>query len=233
MRGWNSQTIDWYLRAGEYSQYPDKILAEIIPWLRPHHTVLDIGCGPGLYALAIAPLVRQVLAVDRLADVLATLDSLAKARGLINIRCLESSWPDTKIQEPVDVVISAFSSGKVMNNQDSIAKILALQAEVVFLVAPGQYQPPFEWTKHTDTNHPNALATLNILDQMGVNYDRRDMVIDFGQPVRDIQEATQFLAGFLGISDQEASVHAKAIASVHSQGLYLPNPRNVILITID
>ena len=44
------------------SQHPDEVLAALD--LRSGHTVCDIGCGPGYFALRMAPRVHQVFAVD-------------------------------------------------------------------------------------------------------------------------------------------------------------------------
>jgi len=229
MRGWNSRTIDWYLRAGEHSQYPGLILKEIKPKLRPHHNVLDIGCGPGLYALAIAPQVNRMLAMDKERTVLDTLDALARAQGLSNIYCIESDWPNIEVQEKVHVIISAFSSGQVMNRQASITKMLSFNPELLFLVAPGKYTHHFGWLEHSN-NHADAEKTLGLLEQMGVGFSTKNMMIDFGQPVLDMDEATEFLAGFLGITNQDARKHAEKIAQPHSLGLYLPNRRNIVII---
>lgn len=232
MRGWTEKNLRWYLQAGQWSQYPDGVLAKIIPRLRPHHTVLDIGCGPGLYALAIAPLVKQVLALDCSGMVLQTLGELAWKRNLPNIRCLEATWPQAEIPKPVDIVISAFSGPRVMNRRESLSKIMNLGAEIIYLVAPGQYRPPFAWPHHRET-HTDADATLALLEEMGLAPAKQELLMDFGQPVMDWLEAGEFLSDFLRIPRDQALEHAKLIGKPHTQGIYLPNPRNIVLICIE
>lgn len=232
MRRWNEKTIAWYLRAGESSEYPAKVLAHIMPRLRPRHTVLDIGCGPGLYALAMAPAVGEVLAVDRDAQVLDTLRATAQNRGLDNIRCLNATWP-TAIKDEVHVIISALGSGEIMTTQASIAAMLEHEPEAVFLIAPGRYIPPFGTEREANTNsHPDAEDTTRILEQMGIAYSRKDILLDFGQPVEDMDEAVEFLADFLRIAPGAAREHAEKIAQPRGRGVYLPNPRNVVLISL-
>ncbi len=231
MRGWSSKAIDWYLRAGKWSQYPSLILAEIIPQLKPQHRVLDIGCGPGLYALALAPLVKEVLALDHWGVVLGVLEEQARQRKLTNIRCLQGTWPDVRLETPVDIVLSAFSGSRVMNSRQSLTKIMSLGADTIYLVAPGTYQPPFAWPHHIG-GHSDAGATLALLAQMDIAFTRQDLSLDFGQPVEGWAEAREFLGDFLRIPQAQALEHAKSIGRPHSQGLYLPNPRNVVLIKI-
>src|SRR5215471_6714690 len=48
-------------------------------------TVLDLGCGAGHTALAVAPHVAHVTAVDLTPDMVAAATSLAERRGITNI----------------------------------------------------------------------------------------------------------------------------------------------------
>jgi ubiquinone/menaquinone biosynthesis C-methylase UbiE len=53
--------------------------------LRDIDTVLDLGCGAGHTALAVAPHVAHVTAVDLTPDMVAAASSLAEQRGISNI----------------------------------------------------------------------------------------------------------------------------------------------------
>lgn len=231
MRSWSKKTIDWYLRAGEHSQYPRLILEQILPRISPEHTVLDIGCGPGVYALALAPHVAQVLALDKDPGVLDNLACLADSRRLGNIACLHYVWPHALI-EKADVIICALGSGEIMS-KDGLKAIFALIPQLVFLVAPGQYLSPFGWKRHRKRPATNAEDTLALLDRLNASYSAQAISLDFGQPVRDMAEAAEFLADFLDIPQALAQKHAQAIALPHAHGLYLPNRRNLTLITLE
>ncbi len=232
MKGWSAKAIDWYLRAGEHSQYPRLILAQILPRLNKGDTVLDIGCGPGVYALALAPLVIKVLALDKDPVVLDSLTRQADSRSLGNIACLPYVWPHSPIEEQVDVIICALGSGEIMT-RDGLMAMLALETRLIFLVAPGQYLPPFGWQWHRLRPAANAEATLALLDQLNVCYSAQAISLDFGQPVRDMDEAAEFLANFLDIPLSLAGKQAQAIALPHAHGLYLPNRRNLTLIILE
>lgn len=233
MRGWSQKTIDWYLRAGEHSQYPRLILEQILPRLSPGHTVLDIGCGPGVYALALAPYVDRVLALDKDPQVLDNLARLSDSRRLGNIVCLPYVWPHAPIGEKVDVIICALGSGEIMTSKEGLKAIFALGPKLVFLVAPGQYLPPFGWQPHRKRPAADAEDTLALLDQFNVSYSAQAISLDFGQPVGDMSEAAEFLAHFLDIPPFLAWKQAQAIALPHAHGLWLPNRRNMALITLE
>jgi SAM-dependent methyltransferase len=67
-------------------------------------TVLDVGCGPGYATLDLAELVGdagQVIAVDRSRRFLDTLEARRRARGLENVRVVESDLDDASFGEAV------------------------------------------------------------------------------------------------------------------------------------
>jgi ubiquinone/menaquinone biosynthesis C-methylase UbiE len=72
-------------------------------------TVLDVGSGPGRFALAIAPRVAQVVALDPSRAMLTVLRREVRRQGLTNVRTVEGSWPDAaRHTAPVDVAFSSY-----------------------------------------------------------------------------------------------------------------------------
>ncbi len=71
----------------------DAVLDLLRSLARPGETWLDIGAGAGRYALPLALLVRQVVAVDPSAGMLAALRADAEAEGIANVRTLRARWP--------------------------------------------------------------------------------------------------------------------------------------------
>lgn len=67
-------------------------------------TVLDVGSGPGRFALAIAPRVGRVTAVDPSRKMLALLRKRAREAGITNVRTVAGQWQDVEV-DPADVVL--------------------------------------------------------------------------------------------------------------------------------
>ena len=68
-------------------------------------SVLDVGCGGGSAALAVAPPATEVIGTDRQADMLALFSEAAERRGLAASVHL-GSWPEIADQVPqADVVV--------------------------------------------------------------------------------------------------------------------------------
>ena len=57
-------------------------------------SLLDVGCGPGHIALAVAPRVPQVYGLDYSTGMLARLMANAQAQGATGVQALHRSWDD-------------------------------------------------------------------------------------------------------------------------------------------
>src|ERR1700744_4360370 len=74
-----------YLSSTVHSQGPDlEALAALVAGKSDAH-VLDLGCGGGHVSFAVAPHVREVVAYDLSADMLAVVAKAAADRGLANL----------------------------------------------------------------------------------------------------------------------------------------------------
>lgn len=71
----------------------DPVLDVLRSLVRPGETWLDIGAGAGRFALPIALLAGQVIALDPSAGMLAALREQAASAGIANVRTIESRWP--------------------------------------------------------------------------------------------------------------------------------------------
>jgi cyclopropane fatty-acyl-phospholipid synthase-like methyltransferase len=75
--------------------------------LKPEHTVLDLGCGTGAFAIPAARLCRRVYAVDISQTMLDRCAEKARAAGLSNIETHCAGFLSYEHKgEPVDAVVS-------------------------------------------------------------------------------------------------------------------------------
>lgn len=231
MRPWTDQTLDWYVRAGQISQYPWLVLEKVIPLARPGDVVHDIGSGPGLIALGLAPHVKRVVAIDSQRPALDKLTQLAAARGLGNISTVCQKWPQSPLTQ-ADVSIAAFVGKEIIENEENLRRLATNSRRLVVLVAPDRGSPPpFAWPKGAKERGPEKLLAL--LEKQKITYGLESMLVDFGQPAADMAEAGRFLAWKLDIGPDAARRHAAKIARPRpGNGIYMPNPRRVALITI-
>ena len=74
-------------------------------------TVLDIGAGPGSYAIPLAKKVSFITATDLAGDMLALLDKQAKTEQVKNIETIQGRWLDIELSKKFDTVLSLNSLG--------------------------------------------------------------------------------------------------------------------------
>jgi len=97
--------------AGEYD---DRVRTTIgsLP-VTKESRVLDIGAGPGVLAIPLAPLVREVTAVEPGAGMVEVLRKHAERDGIRNITCVQKTWeevdPSRDLAPPYDIVIASLS----------------------------------------------------------------------------------------------------------------------------
>ncbi len=70
-----------------FSKWAEDSFARVQP--QPEHRVVDVACGPGTVALLLAPLVREVVALDFSASMIAELRKALDDKGIRNVRARE------------------------------------------------------------------------------------------------------------------------------------------------
>lgn len=97
-----------------------RVFAELS--LSANDRVLDLGCGPGLLAIAFAPFVREVVAVDPNAQMLAFGRQAARGRAR-NIRFVEGSSNDLGDQHGRFQLVTMGRSFHWMDRADTLARL--------------------------------------------------------------------------------------------------------------
>lgn len=119
------------------SEYDDRVQRTIasLPLSRESR-VLDIGAGPGVLALPIAPLVRGVTAVEPGAGMVEVLQRHAERDGTRNIACVQKTWEDIDpaldLDPPYDIVIASLSL-TMHDIRDALQKMDAVSSGSVHL----------------------------------------------------------------------------------------------------
>lgn len=85
----------------------EPLIAPLRQAVRASDTVIDVGAGTGRFALALAPHVAEVIAVDPSEGMLEHLRGFATERGLTNVRGEQGHWPDVDVGT-ADVVVCGY-----------------------------------------------------------------------------------------------------------------------------
>lgn len=121
---------------------PEHLVREL--FLQPGDRVADIGCGTGVYTIALANEVGisgQVYAVDVHRDALHTLAGTLDKRGIVNVEML---WADAEKEIPIDAYsLDAVVISNVLFQFDKIDKALTT---ITRLIKPEGMLLVVDWT---------------------------------------------------------------------------------------
>ncbi|PIE66575.1 MAG: SAM-dependent methyltransferase [Desulfobacterales bacterium] len=173
-KSWTSKGAkEWDKKAPSFSAkvldspYVNLVLAQIP--VKKHHTVLDIGCGPGTLALPLARKVTHVSALDYSEKMIEILKGHIMEKAYTNITPYLCSWEDDwekRGVEPADIAIASRSMS-VDNLSGAIDKINSFAKKYVFLsdrISPTPYDPDaFAVLGRKFDAGPDYIYTLNML----------------------------------------------------------------------
>lgn len=142
--------------------------------IRPGDSLLDIGCGPGTYALPLAAYHVKVTGLDTSSGMLEALSTQAISAGLQkNITPLLADWQDIAPEPAYDITFAAKSPA--INNYDSLMKMTKVARRACCLIGfAGKHDIGLRrllWEKLLQEPAPgpsfDIIYPLNILYQKG------------------------------------------------------------------
>jgi FkbM family methyltransferase len=140
-------------------------------------TVLDVGAGTGRFALALAPLAKQVIAVEPNENMLSYLREDAKEQGITNISYSRTTWQDAPDDLQAELTICSHVVYPIRDIVPFLTKIDASARQACYIyvrVTPIDTLTAPIWRHfHGDDRHmsPGAIHLLDVLYEMGIYPD--------------------------------------------------------------
>lgn len=99
--------------------------------ITPKSVVLDLGAGLGIHGVIAARLgARRVYLVEQ-EDVISVAEEIARASGVADVvRCVRGRFEEARIEEPVDVIVSALT-GNFLLTEDLLPVLLRARDSVL------------------------------------------------------------------------------------------------------
>jgi len=201
-KGWKSKTAgDWdkkaqsFARRNKESEYTTLFLSHLP--LKPEHTVLDVGSGPGTLSLPIARKVCAVTALDFSRGMLDALESIACQEGIANVTTRQCAWEDNWQAMGIkqhNIAIASRSMG-VKDLSAAVEKLDTFATDYVFISDRIGSTPfdseAFEAIGRPFQPGPDYIYTLNILYTMGIHPNITVLRLAQETTYRDMAEAME------------------------------------------
>jgi SAM-dependent methyltransferase len=162
-----------FARNASQSDYAGKFLRLID--IKPHWTVLDVGCAAGTLAIPLAERVKKITALDISGNMLALLQDRYRKLGITNIHTVHAGWEDDWDKLGIGVHDVAVASRSLLADdfRDSIVKLNRAARRRVYLstiVGDGPHDRRiFEALGRHLNPGPDYICLNNLLYQMGIH----------------------------------------------------------------
>ncbi|MGM0438631.1 MAG: class I SAM-dependent methyltransferase [Bacillota bacterium] len=211
---WSKREMDWYYRGLKNCNYPQNVVTYIEDFLREDDTVIDIGTGIGTFALELAEIVNKVIAVDYSKEMLGYLEKLAEKQNIKSkIITKRGDWNKIDFVNELEInsLITAYSGQEVVGNKTSLQKMQKLINDYIFLFVPGEREKHsfssdilFNKLGREKREHRcNYSDVERLLNDMKIDYNKKEFIYEFGQPFLDFKEAVDFFKFHYDLENDE------------------------------
>jgi len=219
---WNEETIRWYWEANEYTKFYSNIAKIVAPMLEGYRTFCDMGCGLGLINLELSDYVESIDCVDVSGEALSFIQTISQSRGIGNIKthkadchAFEGRW---------DVIhICFFSSGNIEPFLPRCKKLI--------IIVGGDGSESFYPEKYRKKRKNTISKEAAYLDSLGVEYRLTEVCLEFGQPLKTMEEARRFVRTYAAeITDGELEEFLASnlrIINHEAFSFYLPRMKKI------
>lgn len=226
---WNEKSVRWFKDASEYTGFNKELCRLLAPYLSTGKTLCDIGCGSGLIDLELAPLCKHITCVDICENAVSGLSQEALSRGHKN---LSVKITDGKLlTEHFDIVFSFFHGGC-----DCFDDYFPLANELMIIATHSDKESKTGPAGKHVRKHHNAEKLRAHLNELGVRYTSSVHSIEYGQPLRDLSDAAEYVAAYsLSLTSEEMNAYLKSALVKTGRDdflYYLPKKRNFELFII-
>lgn len=161
-------------RATRESAASDPFYLRLREQITPEQSLLDVGAGTGRFSLALAPLARQVTALEPNVSMLNYLRKEIAAAGVSNLNVLQSSWEDAPADLRADVVICSHVLYPILEIVPFLKKLDAASERACFLymraTSLDTLTAPLWRHFHGDERQqpPGYIHALDVLYELGI-----------------------------------------------------------------
>ena len=188
---WSYEKIEYFAAASEYTGFHKKLAKYILPHLSQEDDLIDVGCGLGLIDFELASEVNSITAIDENSKVIESLAEQVKKRGVKNIFPKVKDFNDI-IENKWDILLLSFFG----EPDDTMKALIDGVQKKTILITHGQDNEPLH-SKVLPLVRTVFLPELeDYFVEMNYNYTKQNIIMDFGQPLKSMDDAICFLDSY-------------------------------------
>lgn len=239
-----------YENASIFTNYHNNLKIEILNSLKknPHFienksTLIDVGAGTGNFSRLLSPYFKNITLVDVNKKPLSFLEKCAKRDKLANLNIINKNYYDLEITTKYDfLILSLFGNP----SEDDIKKLFSFVNYSVVIVTntykKAREIKSIELEKRLKQK-PSKDIWIKYLKENKYKYGIKNYTIEFGQPVKSLADAKNFLSGYY--EKQIVEKKLKSIIKIDNDFIkqnkfnnkskfkyYIPNHKNISILTI-
>ncbi len=233
MFNWTPDMIRFMEDASDYGTYFREVCSELYPYISKESTVCDAGCGLGHSSLELAERAGKVVACDINKDALSVLKKNCEKFHIENVDIVCGDIADLKTDKPFDAMLFCMY-GECSNNL-KVAKRLCNGK--ILMVMRNQQDHSFSPGngKHAKPNFTDAAVYCK---KNGIPFVSKEKDIEFGQPLRSLEDAFLFFKTYLRNGDEalltEEYVRSRLVKKNDREfPWYIPEKRQLGFILVD
>lgn len=200
--------IEEYKKAAVYWNYPEVPYGQAMrEMIRPDDVVADIGCGIGVVSQFMAPLCKQVLAIDKNEEALQSLREDLQEKSINNVKPIHACWPEVSAED-WDVAIAIYHYHFGYTSLE-IETLLRKTRRCGLIISQGvkereSFHQKLGQELGLQDRHSGCVSSCYVrgrLEQAGFQVTCEEIFHDFGQPVDSKEEAVAFLRNQLRLDE--------------------------------
>lgn len=204
--------------------------------LTPETRVLDIGAGPGSWALPMARICAHVTALEPSGGMIDILSERVEEEKVNNISIVQKTWQETDLAEKgwekkFDLVFASMTPG--IDGPDAIQKMIGASRHYCYMSAfsgPGmnqQFAPLWEklFDRPMPSRHMDIIYPFNLVYAMGfrpdINFSWWHKEIDWDKD-HTIRHISRFIQPHMQITQEVEQIIADYVDTRCVDGEYVP-----------
>lgn len=224
-RTWTEESIRWYDEASDYTKYHEALLPHLLPHLKADDRCCELACGTGHLARTLAPHVASYTAND---IATAAMDFNASQLACLSegadMELVTGDWKTALAGRRFDVVLFSFF-GAILRDWEQLEALAEKRIiAITYGIDPGGRK----------SKHETGKDIIAFLEERGIPYSYEECSLDFGQPLRDMDDARRYLAYYYKLKDISPDEYLREHLETKPDGtLYFPKMRHLGIVVID